>query len=150
MAEKTERVSIRLTPQLKDQIQAAADDENRSITNYIENLCQQEIMKKGGIGALTNEQIKAAATIFAVCYKATGTLNSADITNAQRFPFKMASLYVHKLHSLHKSTPRIEAIIAEQYDKIDADTLESCFDVCLPIEKQGVWELAFSRCLAEY
>ena len=35
---KTERLEIRLTPELKEQLQAAAEAENRTITNYVENL----------------------------------------------------------------------------------------------------------------
>ena len=35
---KTERVNIRLTPEMKDKLQKAADAENRTLTNYIENI----------------------------------------------------------------------------------------------------------------
>lgn len=39
---KTERVNLRLTPEMKDKLQKAADAENRTMTNYIENLIIKE------------------------------------------------------------------------------------------------------------
>ena len=45
---KTERLYIRLTPELKEQIQAAAEAEGRSISNYVEHL----ITQAGGLIAL--------------------------------------------------------------------------------------------------
>lgn len=44
---KTERIQIRVTPELKAQLQAAAEAENRTLTNYIENLLLQVIKNKG-------------------------------------------------------------------------------------------------------
>ncbi len=44
---KTERIYIRLTPELKAQLQAAAAAENRTISNYIEHLITQSIKKEG-------------------------------------------------------------------------------------------------------
>lgn len=44
---KSERIYIRVSPELKQQLQAAADAENRTITNYIENLIKQAIKKEG-------------------------------------------------------------------------------------------------------
>lgn len=44
---KTERIYIRITPELKAQLQAAAAAENRSITNYIEKLIKEAIKKEG-------------------------------------------------------------------------------------------------------
>lgn len=44
---KTERIQIRVTPELKAQLQAAAEAENRTLTNYIENLLLQVIKKEG-------------------------------------------------------------------------------------------------------
>lgn len=44
---KSERIYIRVSPELKQQLQAAADAENRTITNYIENLIKQAIKKQG-------------------------------------------------------------------------------------------------------
>ena len=38
---KTERIYVRITPELKEQLQAAADAENRTITNYVENLIKR-------------------------------------------------------------------------------------------------------------
>lgn len=43
---KTERLQLRITPKLKDEIQKLADAENRTITNYIETLLKKEIEKK--------------------------------------------------------------------------------------------------------
>ena len=44
---KTERIYIRITPELKEQLQVAADAENRTITNYVENLIKQALKKQG-------------------------------------------------------------------------------------------------------
>jgi uncharacterized protein (DUF1778 family) len=43
---KTERLEIRLTPELKEQLQAAAEAENRTITNYVENLIKLALEKE--------------------------------------------------------------------------------------------------------
>lgn len=96
---------------------------------------------------LTNEQVKALAVIYAACYRATCSDNLTDTLNAQRFPLKMASRYVHKLHDMRASTPDIERLIAEQYSKIDNDTAQACFDACLSMEQQGAWSLAYSRAM---
>lgn len=45
---KTERLQIRITPDLKEKLQALADAENRTISNYLENLIKAEIEKRGG------------------------------------------------------------------------------------------------------
>lgn len=45
---KTERLQLRITPELKEKLQALADAENRTITNYIENLIKKEIEKREG------------------------------------------------------------------------------------------------------
>lgn len=42
---KTERIYIRLTPELKKRLRIAAEAENRSLTNYIENLIKQALEK---------------------------------------------------------------------------------------------------------
>lgn len=47
MAGKTERLYIRLTPELKARIQAAAEAEGRSISNYIEHLITQALKREG-------------------------------------------------------------------------------------------------------
>lgn len=44
---KTERIYIRVTPEVKEQLQKAAEAENRTITNYIENLIKEAIKKEG-------------------------------------------------------------------------------------------------------
>ncbi len=46
---KTDRIYIRITPELKEQLQAAADAENRTITNYVENLIKQALKKDEGV-----------------------------------------------------------------------------------------------------
>lgn len=43
---KTERLEIRLTPELKERLQAAAEAENRTITNYVENLIKLALEKE--------------------------------------------------------------------------------------------------------
>ena len=45
---KTERLQIRITPELKEKLQELADAENRTISNYIENLIKREIDKREG------------------------------------------------------------------------------------------------------
>lgn len=44
---KTERLYIRLTPELKDRIQAAAEAEGRSVSNFIEHLITQALKREG-------------------------------------------------------------------------------------------------------
>ena len=44
---KSERLYIRLTPELKEQIQAAAEAEGRSISNFIEHLITQALKREG-------------------------------------------------------------------------------------------------------
>ena len=45
---KTERIDIRISPELKQQLQQAADAENRTVSNYIVNLIQRDIKERGG------------------------------------------------------------------------------------------------------
>lgn len=47
MMAKTERVNLRLTPEMKDKLQKAADAENRTLTNYIENIIINALKKEG-------------------------------------------------------------------------------------------------------
>ena len=44
---KTERLQLRITPELKEKLQVLADAENRTITNYVENLIKKEIENAG-------------------------------------------------------------------------------------------------------
>lgn len=44
---KTERINIRLSPELKEQLQRAADADNRTLTNYIETLIVRALQKEG-------------------------------------------------------------------------------------------------------
>ena len=44
---KTERLYIRLTPELKARLQAAAEAEGRSISNYVERLITQALKREG-------------------------------------------------------------------------------------------------------
>jgi predicted HicB family RNase H-like nuclease len=44
---KTERLYIRLTPELKARLQAAAEAEGRSISNYVEHLITQALKREG-------------------------------------------------------------------------------------------------------
>lgn len=47
MMAKTERVNLRLTPEMKDKLQKAADAENRTLTNYIENIIINALKEEG-------------------------------------------------------------------------------------------------------
>lgn len=44
---KTERVNLRLTPEMKEKLQKAADAENRTLTNFIENLIIKALKEEG-------------------------------------------------------------------------------------------------------
>lgn len=44
---KTERVNIRLTPEMKEKLQKAANAENRTLTNYIENIIINALKEEG-------------------------------------------------------------------------------------------------------
>ena len=44
---KTERVNLRLTPEMKEKLQKAADEENRTLTNYIEHIIIEALKKEG-------------------------------------------------------------------------------------------------------
>nr|DAH40373.1 MAG TPA: antitoxin [Caudoviricetes sp.]DAK03089.1 MAG TPA: antitoxin [Caudoviricetes sp.]DAZ60329.1 MAG TPA: antitoxin [Caudoviricetes sp.] len=44
---KTERVNLRLTPEMKEKLQKAADAENRTLTNYIENIIIKALKEEG-------------------------------------------------------------------------------------------------------
>jgi predicted DNA-binding protein len=43
---KTERLQIRISPELKAQLQALAEADGRTISNYIELLIRREIQKR--------------------------------------------------------------------------------------------------------
>lgn len=47
MMAKTERVNLRLTPEMKEKLQKAADAENRTLTNYIEHIIIEALKKEG-------------------------------------------------------------------------------------------------------
>lgn len=150
---KTEQFQFRITPELKARLQKAAADDGRSAASYVERLIIADLDRKDKEDnmskTLSNEEIKAAANIFAVCYKATGSRNETDITNARMYPLRGAALYVQKLHAMHKETPELARRIAEEYDKIDLDAMTDCFDTCMTLQQQGVWMLAYSKYLLQ-
>lgn len=43
---KTERLDIRITQEIKAQLQAAAEADDRSVSNYIEKLIKEAIKKE--------------------------------------------------------------------------------------------------------
>lgn len=43
---KTDRIYIRISPELKEQLQKLAEAENRTVSNYIENLIIRELKKE--------------------------------------------------------------------------------------------------------
>ena len=45
---KTERLNIRISPELKEQLQALADAEGRTVSNYVERLIMEAVEKKNG------------------------------------------------------------------------------------------------------
>lgn len=42
---KTDRIQIRVTPEMKEQLQKLAEAENRTVSNYIESLILRELNK---------------------------------------------------------------------------------------------------------
>lgn len=44
---KTERINLRITPEMKEKLQKAADAENRTLTNYIENIIIKALKEEG-------------------------------------------------------------------------------------------------------
>lgn len=51
---KTDMLKVRITPDLKAKIQAAADAENRTVSGYIVNLIMRDIAKKQKSGELNS------------------------------------------------------------------------------------------------
>ena len=49
---KTDMLRVRITPDLKAKIQAAAEAENRTVSGYIVNLIMRDIAKKQKSGEL--------------------------------------------------------------------------------------------------
>ena len=49
---KTDMLKVRITPDLKAKIQAAADADNRTVSGYIVNLIMRDIAKKQKSGEL--------------------------------------------------------------------------------------------------
>ena len=49
---KTDMLKVRITPDLKAKIQAAAEAENRTVSGYIVNLIMRDIAKKQKSGEL--------------------------------------------------------------------------------------------------
>lgn len=45
---KTDRLNIRISPELKEKLQALADAENRTVSNYVERLIVEAVEKKMG------------------------------------------------------------------------------------------------------
>ena len=43
---KTERIDIRISPELKAKLQQAAGQENRTVSNYIINLIQKDLKER--------------------------------------------------------------------------------------------------------
>lgn len=43
---KTERLHLRISPELKEKLQAAAEAENRTVSNYVENLLKEAVKEK--------------------------------------------------------------------------------------------------------
>lgn len=144
MAGKTERLYIRITPEVKARLAEAAASKNRSITNYVEDVLLASLDAKEET-TMTNDEIKAAAGIFAICYTATKSRNEADIAEAQRFPLRLASQYVQKLHAMRKATPEIDKEIGELFERIDLETMRRDFKKCLTLQQQGVWMLEYAK-----
>lgn len=144
---RSDQIHIRITPELKNDLQARADAEGVTISQHVTKLIAQDIAENTkGADPMTNEEVSAFATIFAACWWATGSHNAAELNNAQSYPILMATVYVRKLHAMQRSTPKIEQILMEQYSKIRPDALESIHRL-LPLEQQGVWNVAFNQTL---
>lgn len=99
---------------------------------------------------ITNDQIKTCATIFGLCYTAMGKNNTADISNAQRFPLRGITLYIRELNQRHLTTPELEKKIGKLMDTLPMELMENHFEDCLTLEQQGVWLMAFHSTTNEY
>lgn len=144
MAGKTERLYIRITPEVKARLAEAAASKNRSITNYVEDVLLASLGADGGT-TMTNDEIKAAAGIFAICYAATNSHNETDVANAQHLPLRLASQYVLRLHAMHKATPEIDQELGALFERIDLETMHRDFDERLTLQQQGVWMLEYAK-----
>ncbi len=144
MAGKTERLYIRITPEVKARLAEAAASKNRSITNYVEDVLLASLGAEGGT-TMTNDEIKAAAGIFAICYAATNSHNETDVANAQHLPLRLASQYVLRLHAMHKATPEIDQELGALFERIDLETMHRDFDERLTLQQQGVWMLEYAK-----
>lgn len=51
---KTDMLKVRITPELKAKIHAAAEDENRTVSGYVINLIMRDIAKKQKSGELNS------------------------------------------------------------------------------------------------
>lgn len=67
---KTEVVRLRVSPEMKDKIKSAADRDNRTISNWIENLIKKEIEMKQTY--IITEQAYLTGTNDHPIYQATG------------------------------------------------------------------------------
>nr|DAG72163.1 MAG TPA: hypothetical protein [Caudoviricetes sp.]DAI67789.1 MAG TPA: hypothetical protein [Caudoviricetes sp.]DAZ70984.1 MAG TPA: hypothetical protein [Caudoviricetes sp.] len=92
---------------------------------------------------MSNDEIKALAEIFALCYKATNSRNDADLGSAMVFPFRYATQYVRKLHMLGKATPELEDRIRKAYDRVHY--VPDDMSKGVPTSQQGVWMQEFYR-----
>ena len=144
MTRKTERLYIRITPEVKARLAEAAASKNRSITNYVEDVLLASLGAEGET-TMTNDEIKAAAGIFAICYAATNSHNETDVANAQHLPLRYATLYVQKLHAMHKATPEIDKELGDLFARIDLETMRRDFEKRLTLQQQGVWILEYAK-----
>lgn len=135
------RVRREVAEDFKDAAKRDGTTPNELIRGWVTDYVNREVT------TMTNEQIQAIATIFAICRKATGARGSNDIDSAQRFPLREATIMINKLHAMGKATDEIECQIAEQYAKIDVDTFRANFDKCLTLEQQGVWQIAYFKAI---
>lgn len=133
------RVRREVAEEFKDAAKRDGATQNELIRGWVTDYINREVT------TMTNEQIQAIATIFAICRKATGARGNNDIDNAQRYPLREATIMINKLHAMGKATDEIERQIAEQYEKIDVDTFRANFDKCLTLEQQGVWQIAYFK-----
>lgn len=55
---KTERIGIRITPELKKALELLANEENRSFSNYIETLLKDHVQNRTGSAAIRRHGVQ--------------------------------------------------------------------------------------------
>ena len=69
--------------------------------------------------------------------------DQAELSNAQIFPLRGITLMTSKAHQCKKIKPDVTKQLAELYEKLDLQDLETWFDKPLPLPEQGKFQLGY-------